>query len=114
MLANFLDPNLNTRTDEYGGSQENRLRIVREIIEDTKEAVGDTCAVAVRYTVDDGGGPDGTPVHGDRMEIFEALAELPDLWDINIWDYSLEMGTSRFTKEGALEAYIARHHGQSD
>lgn len=107
LLANFLNPNLNTRTDEYGGSQENRLRIVREIIEDTKEAVGDTCAVAVRYTIDDGGGPDGTPVHGDRMEIFEALAELPDLWDINIWDYSLEMGTSRFTKEGALEAYMA-------
>ena len=80
---------------------------MREIIADTKEAVGDTCAVAVRYTVDDGGGPDGTPVHGDRMEIFEALAELPDLWDINIWDYSLEMGTSRFTKEGALEAYMA-------
>jgi dimethylamine/trimethylamine dehydrogenase len=107
LLDNFLNPQLNTRTDEYGGSQENRMRLLREIIEDTKEAVGDTCAVAVRYTVDDGGGPDGTPVHGDRMEIFEALAELPDLWDINIWDYSLEMGTSRFTREAALEAYIA-------
>jgi dimethylamine/trimethylamine dehydrogenase len=107
LLDHFLNPVLNTRTDEYGGSQENRMRIVREIIEDTKEAVGDTCAIAVRYTVDDGGGPDGTPVHGDRMEIFEALAELPDLWDINIWDYSLEMGTSRFTREGALEAYMS-------
>ncbi|MBT4520757.1 MAG: FAD-dependent oxidoreductase [Halieaceae bacterium] len=107
LLSNFLDPQLNTRTDEYGGSQENRMRIVREIIEETKEAVGDSCAVAVRYTVDDGGGPDGMPVHGDRMEIFEALAELPDLWDINIWDYSLEMGTSRFTREGALEDYMA-------
>jgi len=41
------------------------------------------------------------------MEIFEALAELPDLWDINIWDYSLEMGTSRFTREGALEDYMS-------
>ncbi len=107
LLDNFLNPILNTRTDEYGGSQENRMRIVREIIEDTKEAVGDTCAIAVRYTVDDGGGPDGSPVHGDRMEIFEAMAELPDLWDINIWDYSLEMGTSRFTREGALEAYMS-------
>ena len=83
------------------------MRLLREIIEDTKEAVGDTCAVAVRYTVDDGGGPDGTPVHADRMEIFEALAELPDLWDINIRDYSLEMGVSRFVKEGALENYMA-------
>ena len=107
LLDNFLNPGLNTRTDEYGGSQENRMRLVREIIEDTKEAVGDTCAVAVRYSVDDGGGMDGTPVHADRMEIFEALAELPDLWDINIWDYSLEMGVSRFVKEAALENYVA-------
>jgi dimethylamine/trimethylamine dehydrogenase len=107
LLANFLNPTVNTRTDEYGGSQENRMRILREIIEDTKEAVGDTCAVAVRYSVDDGGGPDGTPIHADRMEIFEALAELPDLWDINISDYSLEMGTSRFVREGALEAYMS-------
>jgi dimethylamine/trimethylamine dehydrogenase len=107
LIDNFLNPEVNTRTDEYGGSQENRMRLLRELIEDTKEAVGDTCAVAVRYSIDDGGGPDGTPVHGDKMEIFEALAELPDLWDINIWDYSLEMGTSRFTREGALEDYMS-------
>lgn len=107
LLDNFLNPRLNTRRDEYGGSQENRMRLIREIIEDTKEAVGDKCAVAVRYTTDDGGGPDGTPVHGDRLEIFEALAELPDLWDINIMDYSLEMGVSRFVKEASLEAYMA-------
>ncbi len=107
LLDNFLNPTLNTRRDEYGGSQENRMRLVREIIEETKEAVGDTCGVAVRYSVDDGGGPDGTPVHGDRMEIFEALAELPDLWDVNIWDYSFEMGVSRFVKEGSLENYMS-------
>ena len=107
LLDHFLNPTLNTRSDEYGGSQENRMRLIRELIEDTKEAVGDTCAIAVRFSVDDGGGADGTPVHADRMEIFEALAELPDLWDINIADYSLEMGVSRFVGEGALENYLA-------
>jgi dimethylamine/trimethylamine dehydrogenase len=107
MLDHFLNPTLNTRVDEYGGSQDNRMRLIRELIEDTKDAVGDSCAVAVRYSVDDGGGPDGTPVHADRMEIFEALAELPDLWDINIEDYSLEMGVSRFVGEGSLENYVA-------
>ncbi|OED36199.1 NADH:flavin oxidoreductase [Chromatiales bacterium (ex Bugula neritina AB1)] len=106
LLDNFLNPAINTRTDEYGGSQENRMRLIRELIEETKEAVGNTCAVAVRFSVDEGGGADGTPVHADRMEIFEALAELPDLWDINISDYSLEMGVSRFVKEGALEPYL--------
>ena len=39
--------------------------------------------------------------------MLELLAELPDLWDINISDYSLEMGVSRFVKEGALEAYMS-------
>ena len=107
LLANFLNPTLNTRTDEYGGSQENRMRLVREIIEETKDAVGDTCAVAVRYAIDDGGAPDGAPVLADRLEIFEALAELPDLWDINVDDYALEMGTSRFVQEGALENHIS-------
>ncbi|MEM0924006.1 MAG: FAD-dependent oxidoreductase, partial [Pseudomonadota bacterium] len=106
LLANFLDPRVNTRGDEYGGSLENRVRLIRELIEDTKDAVGDRCAVAVRIKADSTILEDGQPEHGDRREMFEILAELPDLWDINIADYSLEMGVSRFTKEGALEPYM--------
>ena len=104
LLSHFLWPETNHRTDEYGGSLENRVRLVRELIEDTKEAVGDSCAVAVRFSADVRGGEDGIPVHGERREM---LGELPDLWDINIADYSVEMGNSRFVKEGALEPYMA-------
>ena len=107
LLSNFLSAQTNNRTDEYGGSLENRVRLVREIIEDTKEAVGDRCAVAVRFSAEEGGGGDGVPVYGERREMFEMLGELPDLWDINIADYSLEMGVSRFVKEGALEPYMS-------
>ncbi len=106
LVANFLDPRMNTRTDEYGGSLENRVRLVRELIADTKEAVGDRCAVAVRFKADETIGEDGEPIHGERREMFAMLAELPDLWDINIADYTLEMGVSRFTKEAALEPYM--------
>ena len=106
LLANFLDPRVNTRSDEYGGSLENRVRLVRELIEETKDAVGDRCAVAVRFKADETIGEDGQPIHGERREMFEMLAELPDLWDINIADYTLEMGVSRFTKEAALEPYM--------
>ena len=106
MLANFLDPVANTRSDEYGGSLENRVRLTRELIEETKEAVGDRCAVAVRFKSDETIGLDGQPEHGERREMFEILAEMPDLWDINVADYSLEMGVSRFTKEAALEPYM--------
>ena len=107
LLANFLDPRVNTRSDEYGGSLENRVRLVRELIEETKDAVGDRCGVAVRFKADETIGQDCVPEYGERHEMFEMLAELPDLWDINIADYSLEMGVSRFTQEGSLEPYMS-------
>lgn len=106
LVSNFLNPRMNTRSDEYGGSMENRTRLTRELIEETKEAVGDRCAVAVRFSADEQIGKDGEPIYGERREMFEMLAEIPDLWDINIADYSLEMGVSRFTKEAPLEPYM--------
>jgi dimethylamine/trimethylamine dehydrogenase len=106
LLSNFLCPRTNTRSDEYGGSLTNRVRLVRELIEETKEAVGDRCAVAVRFAADEQIGEDGVPIHGERRDMFALLADLPDLWDINIANYGVEMGVSRFTKEGCLEPYM--------
>ena len=51
--AQFLSPVQNLRTDEYGGSFENRARLIKELLKDTKDAVGDTCAVALRFAVED-------------------------------------------------------------
>lgn len=106
LVSNFLNPRTNTRVDEYGGSLENRVRLTRELIQETKDAVGDRCAVAVRFSADEEIGEDGQPIFGERREMFEMLSDLPDLWDINIADYSVEMGVSRFTKEAALEPYM--------
>jgi dimethylamine/trimethylamine dehydrogenase len=106
LLSHFLSANTNTRSDEYGGSMENRTRLLRELIDDTKDAVGDRCGVAVRYSVggDDSEGQSPTNECRDRLEM---LAELPDLWDININDYYQEMGVSRFVKEGSLEEHMS-------
>jgi len=41
LLSCFLSPYTNRRIDEYGGSVENRVRIVREIISNAKEEIGD-------------------------------------------------------------------------
>ena len=97
----------NDRTDEYGGSLVNRVRFLREIIEDTLDAVGDDRAVAVRLAVDELLGPDGITHDGEGAEIVAMLAELPDLWDVNISDWSNDSATSRFTPEGHQEQYIA-------
>ncbi|MEM7196452.1 MAG: FAD-dependent oxidoreductase [Pseudomonadota bacterium] len=107
LLAHFLSAKTNTRTDEYGGSLENRVRLVRELIEETKDAVGDRCAVAVRFSADQGGDDEDGPVIGEHREMIEMLAEYPDLWDINIQDYYREMGVSRFIKEASLESYMS-------
>jgi len=65
LLSHFLCAQTNTRTDEYGGSLENLVRLVRELIEETKDAVGDTCAVAVRFSADAGIGADGKQMAED-------------------------------------------------
>jgi dimethylamine/trimethylamine dehydrogenase len=107
LAMHFLLPRYNDRTDEYGGSLQNRTRFLRELIEDTKEAVGDTCAVAVRLAVDELMGPDGLRGENEGHEILALLAELPDLWDVNISEWSNDSGTSRFDKEGFQERYTS-------
>jgi dimethylamine/trimethylamine dehydrogenase len=103
----FLQKRRNHRTDEYGGSLENRVRLFREIIEETKEAVGDSCAVVVRFAVDELLGPDGITSETEGREVVAMLAELPDLWDVNISDWTNDSVPSRFAEEGFQEKYIA-------
>jgi dimethylamine/trimethylamine dehydrogenase len=103
----FILKRLNDRTDEYGGSLENRVRFLRELIEDTKETVGDKCAVAVRFAVDELLGEEGLTHQGEAYDVVATLAELPDLWDVNISSWSNDSVTSRFGKEGRQEKYIS-------
>jgi dimethylamine/trimethylamine dehydrogenase len=103
----FLERRKNDRIDEYGGSLENRARLLRELIEDTKEAVGDRCAVAVRFCADELIGKAGLTHDGEARDVVEMLAELPDLWDINISSWPNDSQTSRFAKEGFQEEYTS-------
>ncbi len=105
-LMHFLQSDRNDRTDEYGGSLENRVRLLREVIEDTKEAIGNTCAVAVRLAVDEMRGKSGISSDGEGREIVEMLAELPDLWDVNVSGWENDSATSRFSDEGFQTDYI--------
>ncbi|MGZ9224429.1 MAG: oxidoreductase [Anaerolineales bacterium] len=103
----FILKRYNNRTDEYGGSLENRVRFLRELIEETKEAVGDICAVAVRFAVDELLGEAGITHQGEGYDVVAILAELPDLWDVNISGWNNDSATSRFEKEGHQEKYIS-------
>ncbi len=103
----FISRRYNHRTDEYGGALENRVRLLRELLEETREAVGDACAVALRFAVDELLGPRGITCEGEGREVVEMLAELPDLWDVNISDWDNDSQTSRFAEEGFQDSYIA-------
>ncbi len=106
IASHFLARRFNDRGDEYGGSLENRARLLRELLEDTQEAVGDRCAVALRFAVEEFLGPDGLTHDGEGRDVVELLKDLPDLWDVNLSDWSNDSQTSRFSSEGYQESYV--------
>ena len=107
LLMHFLSRRRNFRSDEYGGCLENRARLLREVLEETKDVVGDRCAVAIRLAVDELQGSEGISCEGEGREIVELLAELPDLWDVNLSDWENDSVSSRFGEEGWQERYVA-------
>ena len=99
----FLLPWMNKRTDEYGGSLENRVRLTREIIEDMREAVGDSCAIALRFSTDELMAVPSETHESEAHEIISMLSDLPDLWDVKSSDWTVETISARFSEQGAQE-----------
>jgi len=106
LIGDFLSSVRNQRTDEYGGSLENRVRLVREVLEDARDAVGSSCAIALRFTVDYLA-PDGEPDMEESRNVIEMLAELPDLWDVNVREWRRDSVPSRFGPEGSQEEFVS-------
>jgi dimethylamine/trimethylamine dehydrogenase len=105
-IHHFLSPRYNQRTDEYGGNSRNRMRLLREILEDTQEEVGGRAAVACRITVDERIGEAGIS-RPQMEEILGELGEHPDLWDFVMGSWEDDSNTSRFGPEGEQEEYVA-------
>lgn len=99
----FLLPWMNRRTDEYGGSLENRARLTCEIVEDMKEAVGQTCAIALRFSTDELLKVPGETMESEAHEVISMLSDLPDLWDVKSSSWVRETASARFTGQGAQE-----------
>ena len=103
----FLLPEWNHRTDEYGGSLANRVRIVRELLEVTREAVGGHCAVALRISLEELRGRESDRAPSEAHELVQRLADLPDLWDVKMDSETTDCAPSRFTAEGSHEPVVA-------
>jgi len=68
--------------------------------------VGDTCAVAFRFAVDEMMGEEGMRWNVEGKEIVEMLSDLPDLWDVNVSGWVNDSLPSRFGAEGFQEEYV--------
>ncbi len=106
-LTHFLSRGRNHRTDEYGGSLENRLRLMRETFADVKAAVGDRMAIAIRFGLDLSPGPNGLVSSEESHDVVHLLADLPDLWDIQLGDWSVDSSPSRFAPQGFQDSHVA-------
>jgi len=71
LLEQMISPYFNRRTDEYGGSRENRLRLVFECLQAAREAIGDGMALGIRFNCDE-----LLPGGYDQTEAAEVLGEI--------------------------------------
>jgi dimethylamine/trimethylamine dehydrogenase len=106
LAMHFLQRRRNQRSDEYGGSLENRARLLREVLADTREAVGHRCGVALRFATEEFLGDGGICSDTEARELVHMLAELPDLWDVNIAAWYMDSMSSRFAAEGYQRPFI--------
>jgi dimethylamine/trimethylamine dehydrogenase len=102
----FLLEEYNHRSDCYGGSVENRVRFVRELIESTKEAVGEDCGIALRISLEELRAKPSEHMESQAHEVVSLLSDLPDLWDVKMDSSPTDCGASRFRAEGAHEPVI--------
>ena len=104
ILQHFLSRRTNQRSDEYGGSLENRARLLKELLSDARDEVGDTCAVAVRLSLEELGEQGFS--NAELRDLIGLHAELPDIWDFAHGTWEACSGTSRFKPEAAQEDLI--------
>ena len=105
IFQHFLSRATNMRSDEYGGSLENRSRFAREVIADMRDAVGDTMGLTLRVSLDETIGDMGFS-NAEVREFVEMNRDLPDLWDLAHGAWEDCSGPSRFKDEGAQELLV--------
>ena len=87
VLAQFLSPEINQRTDRYGGSLENRARIVHEIIDGIRAATGPDFSLGLRLSPERFGLKLGEIVEVARGILADGKI---DYLDMSLWDYAKE------------------------
>ncbi len=88
LLSSFITPLMNQRSDEYGGSLQNRLRYPLEVVRAVRSALGGEMPLAVRISANDWAGEAGVTPE-EAVKIAAALSEAgADLIDVSAGETS--------------------------
>lgn len=104
LLGSFLSPVLNRRTDAYGGSFENRIRFVQQILESIRENVGEGIAVGIRTSATH-------DIPGSPMDygLEESTASMKAFADAGLVDYvSVMIGSGWSPPESSSIPHMAQ------
>ena len=113
LIAQFLNPNLNLRNDEYGGSFDNRMRFLREIIEAVRSAVSDDFVVGIRISADeideDGLHPEDTLAICERLD----RDKLVDFIDVTIGSTSTKASWAQVYPHMVYPTALTAQHAET-
>ncbi|MBS0573374.1 MAG: FAD-dependent oxidoreductase [Proteobacteria bacterium] len=102
----FLLSDYNHRTDAYGGSVRNRVRLTEELIDAVREATHGRAAVALRISLQELRARPSEVAESEGHEVISLLREAPDLFDVKM-DYSAtDCAPSRYAPEGSHEPVV--------
>jgi 2,4-dienoyl-CoA reductase-like NADH-dependent reductase (Old Yellow Enzyme family) len=110
ILAQFLSPEINKRTDRYGGSLENRARIVFEILQGIRDACGPDFNLGLRLSPER---------FGLRLAEIRQVAEqamtsgLLDYLDMSLWDVGKEPVEEEFQGRSLMSYFTELKRGDT-
>jgi len=105
VFQHFLSTATNHRADEYGGSLENRSRLVREVVSDVRDALGDSMAITLRVSLDEMIGGLGF-ANSEVRDFIGMHSDLPDVWDLAHGTWEECSATARFSEEAAQQDLV--------
>jgi 2,4-dienoyl-CoA reductase-like NADH-dependent reductase (Old Yellow Enzyme family)/thioredoxin reductase len=88
LITQFMSPYTNKRTDEYGGSLENRMRFLKEIIAEVRAQTGPDYPIIVRFSADEHLEFVGAPEEGIHLDEGIEMAKLIESYGVQALDVS--------------------------